>query len=257
MRNNLSKDILVACRDIGLKIGNLQILSNISLEIGCNDRIALLGPSGCGKSTLLNVLAGLLTASEGVVQRNLQPGDVSIVFQEPSLLPWKTVEENVQILRSLRSASQRRSESSLSIQDVLMRVGLWERRNAYPDELSGGMKMRVALARALLLSPRLLLLDEPFSALDDYTREKLQDDLLQLHGSAELAYVLVTHNMEEAALLADRILVFSPQGRVISELRVGEFVQAGQLQRDSKEVSDIRAAVRALWQASMRDTDHA
>ncbi|MBM3382757.1 MAG: ABC transporter ATP-binding protein [Betaproteobacteria bacterium] len=250
-------DILVKCADVGVEIGNHKILSSVSVEVCRGDRIALLGPSGCGKSTLLNVLAGLLPASEGTLNSTLKPGDVSIVFQEPSLLPWKTVAENVQLLLSLNSTAQLQSDVRQKLRDVLTRVGLWERRGAFPDELSGGMKMRVALARALLMSPRLLLLDEPFSALDDFTREKLQDDLLQLYRSSELSYVLVTHNMEEAALLAERILVFSPQGKIVAELRVSDFSGSESIRRDSKEVSDIRSAIRSLWQATTREATHA
>ncbi|MEN9528338.1 MAG: hypothetical protein RI932_211 [Pseudomonadota bacterium] len=257
MAQKSSIDVLVNCSDVGVKIGNRKILSNVSVEVCRGDRIALLGPSGCGKSTLLSLLAGLLPASEGTLNSTLQPGDVSIVFQEPSLLPWKTVAENVQLLFSLNSSSQLQSEAEQKLRDVLTRVGLWERRGAFPDQLSGGMKMRVALARALIMSPRLLLLDEPFSALDDFTREKLQDDLLQLYRSSELSYLLVTHNMEEAALLAERILVFSPDGKIVAELRVSDFSSTESIRRDSKEVSDIRSAIRALWQINTKEAAHA
>jgi NitT/TauT family transport system ATP-binding protein len=257
MNQNNRGSVLLKCEDVGLKIGTRQILSGISLELGTGDRVALLGPSGCGKSTLLNLLARLLPVSSGNFHSELQAGDVSIVFQEPSLLPWKNVEDNVRLLQSLCAGAAAPSETSHRVRDVLLRVGLWERRNAFPDELSGGMKMRVALARALLMSPRLLLLDEPFSALDDFTREKLQDDLLDLHTSSELAFVIVTHNMEEAALLAERILVFSPQGTIVGEVRTKDFTPSRPLCRDSKEVADIRTAVRKLWRSSLKEHAHA
>ena len=245
-----SDEILIRCEDVVVDFHGRSILSGINIQVGGADRVALLGPSGCGKSTLLNVFSGLLTPSRGNVQRSVSARDMSFVFQEPSLLPWKNVEDNVQVLLSLMPEKAQSSDSQNRIRDILTQVGLWERRRSFPDELSGGMKMRAAIARALILSPRLLLLDEPFSALDDITREKLQDDLLHLHAINRVSYVLVTHNMEEAALLADRIIVFSSWGTIIAELKVSDFFSGERARRDSQGVAAVRTAIRALWQKS-------
>lgn len=245
-----SEEILIRCEDVGVDFHGRSILSGINIQVDGADRVALLGPSGCGKSTLLNVFSGLLTPSRGNVQRFISARDMSFVFQEPSLLPWKNVEDNVQVLLSLMPEKAQSSDSQQRMRDILTQVGLWERRKSFPDELSGGMKMRAAIARALILSPRLLLLDEPFSALDDITREKLQDDLLHLHAINRVSYVLVTHNMEEAALLADRIIVFSSWGNIIAELKVSDFFSGERVRRDSQGVAAVRTAIRALWQKS-------
>ena len=199
---------------------------------------------------MLNVFSGLLIPGKGRVQRSISARDMSFVFQEPSLLPWKNVEDNVQVLLSLMPEKAQSTDSQQRMRDILTQVGLWERRKSFPDELSGGMKMRAAIARALILSPRLLLLDEPFSALDDITREKLQDDLLHLHAINRVSYVLVTHNMEEAALLADRIVVFSSLGAIIAELKVSDFFSGERVRRDSQGVAAVRTSIRALWQKS-------
>lgn len=241
---NSSNDVLLKCENLVVTYSNRRILDDVSLIVKKGERIALLGPSGCGKSTLLNVLAGLHPASGGQLERSLLPGDMAFVFQEPSLLPWKTVEENVCVLPALMSVRGKSAPPVERVEKILSNVGLWERRAAYPDELSGGMKMRVAIARALLMSPALLFLDEPFSALDDITRERLQDDLLKIHSVNGLSYIIVTHNIEEAAILSDKIYLLSSEGRIISELLSSDFFDGKSVKRDSPGLMALKAKVR-------------
>ncbi len=172
------------------------------MDLKWEEFVAILGPSGCGKSTLLRVLARLLSLNSGVLhfdQNN--PPQTSMVFQEPQLLPWRTVSANIALSLQLRK------ETWQSIDDVLSLVGLSAARDHYPDQLSGGMKMRVSLARALVSKPQLLLMDEPFSALDEITRKAMGDEVLGYRKWCNSSLVLVTHSVEEAVYLADRVLV--------------------------------------------------
>ena len=245
---NAAKKTLIHCERLGIQFNGIAVLQDINLTLSQGDRIALLGPSGCGKSTLLNVLAGLLEASTGTVERYLQPAEMSFVFQDASLLPWKTVLQNITMIPELIAEKINSAELYQRAESILLQVGLQDKLNAYPDQLSGGMKMRAALARALLVAPQLLLLDEPFSALDDPTRERLQDDLRAMHASSSLTTVLVTHNMEEAFLLADRIFVFSHDGRILREFQVAEYTSGEVVTRESAALSQMRSDVRTLWQ---------
>jgi len=174
--------------------------------------VALLGPSGCGKSTLLRLIAGLDEPDEGRLawDRKPSPGSIGFVFQDPTLLPWATAAANVALPLRLRGI---RDDAAAA--DALARVGLAGFAAARPSQLSGGMRMRVSLARALVTRPALLLMDEPFAALDEFTRHQLQDDLLALNAGLRSTIVFVTHSIYEAAYLARRILVMSPRpGRV-------------------------------------------
>lgn len=244
---NSQSHTLISCEKVAFHFSGHQVLHNINLQVYAGERVALLGPSGCGKSTLLNVLSGLLMPTAGELHREFTPDEAAFVFQEPSLFPWKTVQENVMLLPGLIHREGAEQFARENLERVLTQVGLWQRRNSYPDQLSGGMKMRVAIARAMLLSPKVLFMDEPFSALDDFTREKLQEDLLKIHSSTQLSYILVTHNMEEAALLSDRIILMSAAGKMIAELRTDHLSVDGRLLRDSQGVAELRSRIRAIW----------
>jgi NitT/TauT family transport system ATP-binding protein len=243
-------NILVECADVALSFSGRRIIEGFRLKIARGDRIAFLGPSGCGKSTLLNLISGLLEPTSGKVIRNLPVSKISFVFQDASLFPWKNVCENLEMVNDLmRQTRLSKTDLDERIKGLLQQVGLIERANAFPDQLSGGMKMRVALARALLNSPELLLLDEPFSALDDITRERLQEDLLKLNEANGSAFVMVTHNIDEAALLCNRIYVFAQDGRVVKEFAsVVDSSSANAIaRRESHELAQFRNEVRGLW----------
>ncbi len=201
----------------GGKGRTLLALDGVSLEVGHGDFLSLLGPSGCGKSTLLRLIAGLETPSSGAIawpDGKPVPGDIGFVFQEPTLMPWASVADNVRLPLRLT----RRRAMPADIQAVLDLVGLRDFAGAYPRELSGGMKMRAALARALVTRPRLLLLDEPFAALDEITRFKLNEDLLRIWRERRCTVIFVTHSVFEAAFLSQRVAVMSPRpGRILAE----------------------------------------
>jgi NitT/TauT family transport system ATP-binding protein len=198
-------------------------LDGLNAEIAPGEFVALLGPSGCGKSTLLRLLAGLEAPSSGQLAWDGHngapgPGEVGFVFQDATLLPWATAAENVYLPLKLRHVA--RQEATAKVEAALAQVGLSEFANARPKGLSGGMKMRVSIARALVSEPILLLMDEPFAALDEFTRHRLQDDLLALWARTGKTIVFVTHSIYEAAYLANRILVMSPRpGKIAVDLK--------------------------------------
>jgi sulfonate transport system ATP-binding protein len=205
--------------DAGLR---LVALDRIDLAVDEHDAVALVGTSGCGKTTLLRIVSGLEGASDGRLTLRGDPvtgprRDVGVVFQEPRLMPWLTARENVRLaLLHLTSAAQ-----DAAIVDLLRDVGLADFAEALPRQLSGGMAQRVAIARALARKPSVLLLDEPFSALDSFTRVKLQDHLGTLWEKSRFTLILVTHDIDEAITLSDRIIVMRGQpGRIYRELRV-------------------------------------
>ena len=192
-------------------------LQDVDLDIRDGELLTLLGPSGCGKSTVLRIIAGL-TSSSGEVKWRSQPS-VGFVFQEPTLAPWSNVFDNVWLPLRLKGIS--RSDAGERVAESLASVGLTGFEKAYPRELSGGMKMRVSIARALVLKPALLLMDEPFAALDEITRAKLNDDLLTLRAQSGATIVFVTHSVYESVYLSTRIAVMAPRpGRVVAEIEV-------------------------------------
>jgi NitT/TauT family transport system ATP-binding protein len=200
------------------------ILEDFSLDLQAGEIVALLGSSGVGKSSLLRVLAGLQPAQAGEVRvrgRRLQGPDPSLgfVFQDPCLLPWLTLEENVAFGLDFRhQPSLTEPVRQQRVQQAIAEVGLQAARSRFPDELSGGMAQRTALARSLARAPEILLLDEPFSALDEVTRSEMQSLLLQVTARHQAAAILVTHDIDEALLLADRILLLGGQpGRLIGQ----------------------------------------
>jgi NitT/TauT family transport system ATP-binding protein len=198
-----------------------EALRDVSLRIGGGDFVALLGPSGCGKSTLLRLIAGLDLPDTGSITWDAgappSPGAIGFVFQDATLLPWPSTEENVWLPLRLRGVD--RDAARADIASVLTRVGLTGFEAARPAQLSGGMRMRVSIARALVTKPRLLLMDEPFAALDEFTRHRLQEDLLRLWQDLGCTVVFVTHSIYEAAFLAGRIVLMTPRpGRIGQEM---------------------------------------
>ncbi|WP_281718466.1 ABC transporter ATP-binding protein [Pandoraea apista] len=207
----------------GTRQAPLQVLDDVNLSVAPGEFVALLGPSGCGKSTLLRLVAGLGTATRGTITQDgtaITRPDPSriVVFQDPTLYPWRRVRDNVALglqARGVLGKERHRVDAALA------RVGLAEFADAFPHQLSGGMAQRVALARALVNDPRLLVLDEPLGKLDSLTRLAMQSELVELWQRAGFSALLVTHDVEEALFLAQRVIVFSPRpAKIVAELRV-------------------------------------
>jgi NitT/TauT family transport system ATP-binding protein len=195
-------------------------LDRLSLRVESGEFLTLLGPSGCGKTTLLRLIAGLVEPSAGRIDwPDGGARRLGFVFQEPTLMPWARVEDNIRLPLMLAAVDQ--AESAARIGEAIAHVGLQGFERAYPRELSGGMKMRVSIARALVTQPRVLLMDEPFAALDEITRFKLESDLAELQHRQRLTVLFVTHSVFESVFLGSRVVVLSPRpGRVSVELRV-------------------------------------
>ena len=196
-------------------------LRDMNLTVNQGDFISLLGPSGCGKSTALRLMAGLIRPTAGTIswRGGKNEGDLGVVFQEPTLMPWARVKENVWLPFRLRGKPYK--ECKDDVLHALDLVGLTGFQDAYPRELSGGMKMRVSIARAMVTKPRLILMDEPFAALDEITRQKMNSDLLRLRDSIGCTVIFVTHSVHESVYLSDRIVVMAARpGRVVRELAV-------------------------------------
>ncbi len=198
----------------------LQVLDDINLTIAAQSIVAILGASGCGKSTLLNIISGIVTPERGEVRINgvasglfTEWRSVSYMFQEDRLLPWRTTIRNVEF--ALETGNMRRDERESRARDALQLVGLEAFADAFPYQLSGGMRSRIALARSLVQEPCILLMDEPFSRLDAMTRAQMHDELLQIQKLKKMTIVFVTHDIEEAVVLADRVVVMAPRpGRI-------------------------------------------
>jgi NitT/TauT family transport system ATP-binding protein len=204
---------------------NVIALSDVSFDVKPGRFVVLVGPSGCGKSTLLMMMAGLRQQTSGAITINgtpilkPDPDRVGVVFQEASLFPWLTAEENVEFPLALRGVAKR--ERRTKAQDALTLVGLDGFDKRHPHELSGGMKQRVAIARGLVQDPPVLLMDEPFAALDEQTRMTMGDELLRIWAATGKTVVFVTHSLTEAVYLADEVIVMSPRpGRVVDHLQV-------------------------------------
>ena len=239
---------VVSLRGVGKTFENgVAALDGLSLDIADGEFVTLLGPSGCGKSTALRIIAGLGEASTGVVAA---PGEnIGFVFQDPTLLPWLTVADNVMLPFKLGGVEKSRPRAAVA--QALARVGLSEFAGAYPRELSGGMRMRASIARALVTEPRLLLMDEPFAALDEITRFKLNNDLLALWQELRRTVVFVTHSVFESVYLSQRILVMTPRpGRVFAEIVIPASYPRDERFRTSAEYAGYcRQVSEALAQA--------
>jgi NitT/TauT family transport system ATP-binding protein len=210
---------IASLADVQVDYDRGRALGPFSLEIGEREIVALVGPSGCGKSTALRLLAGLEAPSAGAVRRAAGRGETAVVFQAPTLAPWLSARANAAL--PLELAGVAAAEARARATAALARVGLSGAEAARPAQLSGGMAMRVSLARALVTEPRLLLLDEPFAALDEITRRALADDVLNLWQALRPAIVFVTHNVEEAVYMASRVVVMSRgPGRLAGEIAV-------------------------------------
>lgn len=228
---------------ISHRFGALDVLDDVSFTVRAGEIVAIVGPSGCGKSTLLSILGGLLRPVAGAAElRGAAPAGslnpLTFVFQDFALLPWNTVEENVAfpLLHTALGAGERRAV----IDDALRRTGLSDFRAAYPKQLSGGMRQRVGIARALAVRPAILLMDEPLSALDSQTRELLMEDFVRLLADGAMGAVYVTHNLEEAVRLADRVVVLSRRPGRIREIVTIPMTRA------ERGTADARGAMAAL-----------
>src|SRR3954471_20855159 len=211
--------VIAALTNVEVEYARGRALGPFSLGIGAGEIVALVGPSGCGKSTALRLLAGLEQPTRGEVVRAPGRGETAVVFQAPTLAPWLSARANAALPLELAGAG--RAEAAARADAALARVGLARAEDARPAQLSGGMAMRVSLARALVTDPKLLLLDEPFAALDEITRRALADDVLGLWAASKPAIVFVTHNVEEAVYMASRVVVMSKgPGRIAGDFAV-------------------------------------
>ena len=233
---------VAALRDVEVDYPRGRALGPFSLAIARGEIVALVGPSGCGKSTAMRLLAGLEAPTSGEVVRTPRRGETAVVFQAPTLAPWLTARANAAL--PLELAGVGRAEANSRADTALARVGLKGAEAARPAQLSGGMAMRVSLARALVTEPRLLLLDEPFAALDEITRRALADDVLALWADTRPAIVFVTHNVEEAVYMASRVVVMSKG----PGLTAGEVAVGGALPRPQgfRTTETFRAQVEAV-----------
>jgi NitT/TauT family transport system ATP-binding protein len=194
-------------------------LDDLSLDLKVGHFTSLVGPSGCGKSTVLRLIAGLTLPSSGNIERRADKASISFVFQEPTLLPWASVLDNVRL--PLRIARLDKQQALELAREALHKVGLSEFGASYPRQLSGGMAMRVSIARALVTRPKILLMDEPFAALDEMTRSRLNLELLSIVKEQQLSVVFVTHSIYESAYLSDRVLVMTDRpGKIIHDLAI-------------------------------------
>lgn len=236
----------------GARGASVTALSGIDLTVASGEFVSLIGPSGCGKSTLLRLIADLDTPTAGDIRVFGKPAptarvdqEYGIAFQQAGLLPWRTVSANIELPLEIHGveAAARRARSA----ELLELVGLTEFAKHYPDQLSGGMQQRVAIARSLAEQPRLLLMDEPFGALDEMTRERMQTELLRIRAETGAAVVFVTHSIPEAVYLSDRVIVMSPRpGRITAsiDVRLGDAAERGEALREDEAFFAAVTAVR-------------
>ena len=242
--------MIAALREVAVDYARGPALGPFSLEIAPGEIVALVGPSGCGKSTALRLLAGLEAPTRGSVTRAVGRGETAVVFQAPTLAPWLSARANVSLPLDL--AGVPRPEANAQADRALARVGLAGQEAARPAQLSGGMAMRVSLARALSTEPKLLLLDEPFAALDEITRRALADDVLALWAEIRPAIVFVTHNVEEAVYMASRVVVITRgPGRVAGQAAVDGALPRPAGFRNTQGFRATAEAVSALLAAGM------
>ena len=250
---------LISLRDVGksFKDGQILALQGISFDVNPGEFVSLVGPSGCGKTTLLRLINGLILPDTGEVLVKGQPpvpnSDLAMVFQSARLLPWRTVAGNIDFVLALRGLS--RVERAERVMALLGAVGLRDFADAYPHELSGGMQQRVGLARALAVEPEVLLMDEPFAALDAMTRETLRGELLRMWSRRRMAVVFVTHDIDEAILLSQRVILLRPRPGRIEEI-ISINLPEPRWQHDPRgqpAFADLRAQLWASIQGMARD----
>lgn len=244
----------IEVQDLGKRFADhaRPVFSDLSFTVSSGQSLCLLGPSGCGKTTLLRLLMGLELPSTGEIQ--IDPAltnHMSYVFQEPRLVPWRTCLENVMLPLELNGTLQRAGKAHAL--QLLQQLGLADRLQHFPGELSGGMQMRVALARALVTQPKIILLDEPFAALDERTRFRMQDLLLELKTRLELQYVFVTHSISEAVYLGDLILLLDANGSA-RDWRVVDFPERTQLLKTTPSFNAVVQDYARLF-AAMEGAD--
>lgn len=208
----------IAFERVGMRFADgTEALHDVSLTLEAGEFVSIVGPSGCGKSTLLKIASGLLDATSGRV--DVASERLGYVFQEPTLMPWRTVRGNVEFLGELHDVP--RAERRAAAERAIALVGLEGFENHYPKSLSGGMKMRCSLARSLTLQPPIMMFDEPFGAVDEITRERLNEETLRLFRAERFAGLFITHSVAEAVFLSSRVLVMSPRpGRIVAEIPV-------------------------------------
>jgi NitT/TauT family transport system ATP-binding protein len=217
---------LISLRRVHKRYANgVSALQDVDLQLHAGEFVSLLGPSGCGKSTVLRLVAGLERPSSGEIDAPALAADgaadTAFVFQDPTLMPWASVADNVWL--PLRLAGRSRAQARASVDEALARVGLAEFAAAWPAQLSGGMRMRASIARALITAPRTLLMDEPFAALDEITRHQLNDDLLRLWQAQRFATLFVTHSVFESVYLSQRVLVMGARpGRIVADIAIDQ-----------------------------------
>jgi len=232
------------------------VLESIDLVVAKQEFVSLIGPSGCGKSTILKLIAGLAVPTSGTIRVDgMTPQNaretISFVFQDATLLPWRTVKQNIGLGLELEHVPNDRREKEISA--LLELVGLQQVAKSYPRELSGGMRMRVSIARALATNPRVMLLDEPFAALDEMSRDRLNEEILRLRAEQKWTAVFVTHSVSEAVFLSDRIVVLAPNpGRIFAEFRVDLPAQRKSAIRSSPEFDAIASHVAHTLRETIR-----
>jgi NitT/TauT family transport system ATP-binding protein len=232
------------------------VLESIDLVVAKQEFISIIGPSGCGKSTILKLIAGLANPTSGTIRVDgMTPLNaretISFVFQDATLLPWRTVKQNIGLGLELEHAPSARRENEIA--GLLDLVGLKHVAKSYPRELSGGMKMRVSIARALATNPRLMLLDEPFAALDEMSRDRLNEEILRLRAEQNWTAVFVTHSVSEAVFLSDRIVVLAPNpGRIYAEFQVELPAPRTSAIRNSPQFDAIVARVSHALRETLR-----
>ncbi len=239
-------------RGLCKEYGALSVLSGISFSVGRGELVCILGPSGCGKTTILRIAAGLIPFNSGEVLIDSEDirkngeylKNVSVVFQEPRLLPWRNARQNVQLSLELRNKNPEAHEAA-EVDSALELVGLSEFAGSYPHELSGGMKQRVSLARAIVTDPEILFMDEPLTGLDVRNREELQDEIVRIWSRKKVSLLLVTHDPAEAIHMADRIIVLS--GRPTCIKGIIEVKVSRPRPRDSDEVRELEKTIRRLF----------
>jgi NitT/TauT family transport system ATP-binding protein len=241
---------LVRLRGVGKRYANgTEALAGLDLEVRAGEFLSLLGPSGCGKSTVLRLIAGLTDVTAGTIERR-HGHDLGFVFQEATLMPWATALQNVLLPLKLKRLPS--SDAAEGAAKALAAMGLEAFGNSYPRELSGGMRMRVSIARALVTEPRLLLMDEPFAALDEITRHRLNDDLLALWAERRFTVVFVTHSVFESVYLSQRVAVMSARpGRVIASIPTEAAVPRHAHFRTSRPYAEACEAVSAELQQAI------